>query len=155
MPVPKTILVTCTLACALIFSACAAEEVSQVEEPTTEETTAEETTSEPETTTAEATSEETAVVYRAVAPEPAEANLAPSPAPVQRTPEQQANYDLYMQHWQNYNGIGPDPWVQGQIDWAIANSKMPNPAAEHARQSQIANNAKGEGWIPDPTTGRC
>jgi hypothetical protein len=38
----------------------------------------------------------------------------------------------------------PSPWVQGQIDWAQEQGLL-NPEAQHAAQSEAANNGGGEG----------
>jgi len=115
----------------LLLAGCAAasskeEEAAAPEETTSvasEKTTEEGTVEEEETTVGE--------VVEVPAPAP-ETPLAPAEQPTSSepslTPEQIESRRIYDERMESYDGTGPSPWVQGQIDWA----------AEHQAGSQSA-----------------
>lgn len=56
------------------------------------------------------------------------------------TPEQAENRRIYDERARAYDGTGPTPYQQGQMDWIRENA-----AKEHAAQSQAVNGGGGEG----------
>jgi hypothetical protein len=154
----KRLLLLVALVCSLTSCGGSQEETSS-EEPSEpiQEATLEETT---ERTTEETTDE---VPKESVAPgdpvvneaaeivvepsnDPASAPVGASETPPVITPEQAENRRILAERQATYDGTGPSPWVQGQIDWAREQGLIPaDPAADAAVQSQKANNGQGEG----------
>ena len=159
----KRLFLLAVLACSLVGCGGSQEETPP-DEPT--ETTGPEKTDE-ETTTVrtfeetmmrEATVEEAAVeeIPAPLPEESAQTAQAPVEPPVEPpvelappsdiTPEQAENRRILAERQATYDGTGPSPWVQGQIDWAREQGLIPaDPGADHAAQSREANNGQGEG----------
>jgi hypothetical protein len=141
------------------------EQASEEYEEPEAEASEEEFEEEPE----ESTVTRVKVVY--VEPEPVqEVASSEAPQPSGLTPEQQENRRIYEERMKTYDGTGPSPWVQGQIDWAREQGLLPSTSAptstchqdraacygpgiqteqemeaEHAAQSRASNNGQGEG----------
>jgi hypothetical protein len=103
------------------------EQASEEEEGGEEESTeGEESTEEEEEVSGV---ESVTVVYTEPAPEvPAPQTPVPAVAPAGITAEQQENRHIYEERMVTYDGTGPSPWVQGQIDWAREQGLMPSEA---------------------------
>jgi hypothetical protein len=169
----KRLLLLVVLACSLAGCGGAEESSSDGPSRTIEEVTLEETT---ERTTEETTEEVTddpvaldgPVVTEAAETfsEPALVPETPAP-PSDITPEQAENRRILEERQATYDGTGPSPWVQGQVDWARSQGLLPTSnchadrsacsgpgiqteaeemeAYYHAQQSREANNGQGEG----------
>jgi len=91
------------------------DETTAVEKTTVEETTIEAIAAEE---TPESPSQETQHVE-------AVATTQDETPPEGITPEQAENRRIYEERAENYNGTGPSPWVQGQLDWMAENQATP------------------------------
>ena len=136
----------------MILGGCTATEEVAEEEPVEEialEDIPEVTTQEEESTTE---TQPARVAVKETVQQPPPPPLPPPPAPAQAVASEPRAPETPPQN---------SPWVQGQIDWmnmspeekaaereaniAAREAANENPAAQHARQSQAANNGQGEG----------
>jgi len=137
-------------------------------EETTERTTKETTEEVPNESVApgEPVVNEAAEIVVDPSNDPAPGPVGASETPSNITPEQAENRRILEERQATYDGTGPSPWVQGQIDWVWSQGLLPTSnchadrsacsgpgiqteaemeADYHAQQSREANNGQGEG----------